>query len=160
MNPIFHAQETPNPVSPQTLQSSQNTGLLQVHVVSIQNSFPIQNAVVRISSTKDNSNILEQLRTNSSGQTQEIALPAPPESISLDASAAINEQPYAEYDLLIEAPGFQPVNITGTEILSGATAIQPVAMTPKEEETSPEKDILIPDHTLYGTYPPKIAESC
>lgn len=158
MNPILHAQETRGQFPPNTPQSSQNTGLLQVHVVSIQNNFPIQNAIVRITSTADQPNVLEQLRTNSSGQTEEIALPAPPESISLDAAAANNERPYAEYNLSVEAPGFQPVHITGTEILSGATALQSVAMTPQAEETSPEKDIVIPDHTLYGTYPPKIAE--
>lgn len=158
MNRMLHALETPNPAAPQPLQTSQNTGLLQVHVVSIQNNFPIQNAVVSISPSNRSTEILEQLRTNSSGQTEEVALPAPPESISLNATAANNEQPYAEYDLHIEAPGFQPVNISGTEILSGTTALQPVSMTPESEETSPEKDIIIPDHTLYGTYPPKIAE--
>lgn len=163
MNPIFHALETPNlaeqPASAaQPVQSSKNTGLLQVHVVSIQNSFPIQNAVVSISLPGSEGKILEQLSTNSSGQTEEIALPAPPEEISLDASAAIEERPYAEYDLHIEAPGYQPLTISGTEILSGSTALQPAALTPVNEETASEADITIPDHTLYGIYPPKIAE--
>ncbi len=157
MNPMFHALETPSVPQP-TPQNSQNTGFLQIHVVSIQNHFPIRNATVRISPAKENTEVLEELKTNTSGQTPEIALPAPPESISLDASAAINERPYAEYDLRIEAPGFQPVDISGTEVISGSTAIQPVSMTPVEEETSAQEEIVIPDHTLYGVYPPKIAE--
>ena len=51
-----------------------------------------------------------------------------------------------------------PLYIEGTEILSGATAIQPAAMTPLDSGMPPEDPIFIPDHTLYGIYPPKIAE--
>ena len=89
MNPMFHALETPSVPQP-TPQNSQNTGFLQIHVVSIQNHFLIRNATLRISPAKENTEVLEELKTNTSGQTPEIALPAPPESISLDASAAIN----------------------------------------------------------------------
>lgn len=154
MKPTVHALETSTP----PIRDTQNTGFLQVNVVSIRNSFPIQNAIVTISPPGQNKEILERLTTNTSGQTEEVALPAPPESISLNAAAAIDEMPYAEYDLHIEAPGFEPVNISGTEILSGSTAIQPVAMTPAENGNDASQEILIPDHTLYGTYPPKIAE--
>lgn len=154
MKPTVHALETSTP----PIRDTANTGFLQVNVVSIRNSFPVQNAIVTISPPGQDKEILERLTTNTSGQTEEVALPAPPESISLNAAAAIDEMPYAEYDLHIEAPGFEPVNISGTEILSGSTAIQPVAMTPAENGDDASQEILIPDHTLYGTYPPKIAE--
>lgn len=154
MKPTVHALETSTP----PIRDTANTGFLQVNVVSIRNSFPVQNAIVTISPPGQDKEILERLTTNTSGQTEEVALPAPPESISLNAAAAIDEMPYAEYDLHIEAPGFEPVNISGTEILSGSTAIQPVAMTPTENGDDASQEILIPDHTLYGTYPPKIAE--
>ena len=48
--------------------------------------------------------------------------------------------------------------ISGTEILSGATAIQGVRLHPLALATGAEEEIIIPDHTLYGVYPPKIAE--
>ena len=157
MNPQLHAMETPAALfSPGT---GQNRGLLQVQVVSIQNNFPISGATVTISSQEGEPQVFEQLTTNSAGQTQEVSLPAPPESISHNAEAATTQRPYSEYDLLIEAPGFLPLAIQGTEILSGSTAIQPAAMTPLDTTRPPEDPINIPDHTLYGVYRPKIAEA-
>ena len=65
--------------------------------------------------------MLEQLTTDSSGQTENISLPAPPAEYSLEPSIY---QPYSEYNVLVEAEGFQPLNISGTEVLAGAQAIQ------------------------------------
>ena len=64
---------------------------------------------------------------------------------------------YAELNLQITAPGYQPVTIEGSELLADATALQQVRMEPTEEMQQTE-DIVIPDHTLYGEYPPKIPE--
>ena len=61
--------------------------------------------------------------------------------------------------MLVEAEGFQPLNISGTEVLAGAQAIQPAKLTGDEDSTPPEDPIVIPDHTLFGNYPPKIAEA-
>ena len=157
MNSRLHAMETPAPSS-QPASTQNNTGLLQVQVISIQNNFPIRDAIVSVTPHGEHSRIIERLITNSSGQTQEISLPAPPESISLNPEEATAERPYSEYDLQIEAPGFEPLYIEGTEILSGSAAIQPAAMTPLNSGRAPEDPIVIPDHTLYGIYPPKIAE--
>lgn len=153
MSSSFHMQETPAPRG-----ASPDTGYLQVHVISIQNNFPIQNAVVTVSEGGEGGRILERLTTNSSGQTEEVSLPAPPEAVSLDPKAATAERPYAEYNLSIEAPGFLPLTINGTEILSNSTALQPAAMTPLDSGQPPEDPVDIPDHTLYGSFPPKIAE--
>lgn len=131
-------------------------GLLQVNVVNIQNNFPIQNARVTISYKGDPQSPVEQLQTNSSGQTEQISLPAPPLELSLTPGDIM---PYAEYNLRIEAEGFDPLVVSGTEILPDATAIQPVSMTPVGDVPPPEDPVVIPDHTLYGDYPPKIAEA-
>lgn len=130
-------------------------GLLQVNVVNIQNNFPIQNARVTISYKGDREFPVEQVTTNSSGQTEQVALPAPPLEYSLEPS---DVRPYSEFNLLVEAEGFDPLAISGTEILPDATAIQPVSMTPIGDVPPPEDPIFIPDHTLYGEFPPKIAE--
>ncbi len=131
-------------------------GLLQVNVVSIVNNFPIQNANVRITYKGNPDSTVEQVSTNSSGQTEQVSLDAPPLELSLTPGI---EQPYSEYNLLVTAPGYKPVEISGTEVLPDATAIQPVAMEPDEDNQPAENPIVIPDHTLYGNYPPKIAES-
>ena len=132
-----------------------SSGLLQINVINIQNNFPIQNARVTISYKGEPDRTVEQLTTNSSGQTEQVQLPAPPVEYSLEPSII---QPYSEYNLMVEAEGFEPLAISGTEILAQATAIQPAVMTPVGGETPPEDPVVIPDHTLYGKYPPKIAE--
>ncbi|MDE6186014.1 MAG: peptidoglycan-binding protein, partial [Lachnospiraceae bacterium] len=70
----------------------------------------------------------------------------------------VEQQPYSEYNIQIEAPGYEPLMISGTEILPDVTAVQPVSLTPLEETQEQEELIVIPDHTLYGEYPPKIPE--
>ncbi|MCB7318683.1 peptidoglycan-binding domain-containing protein [Lacrimispora sp. 210928-DFI.3.58] len=131
-------------------------GLLQINVVNIQNNFPIRNAKVTISYTGEPDRPIEEIRTNSSGQTEQVSLPAPPVEYSLEPSEI---QPYSEYNILVEAEGFQPLAIAGTEILADSTALQPAAMTPDTGGIPPEEPVVIPEHTLYGNYPPKIAEA-
>ena len=67
-------------------------------------------------------------------------------------------RPYSEYDISVTAPGYEPVVVSGTEILPDVTAVQPITMIPTETP-EPEEPIVIPDHTLYGEYPPKIPEA-
>ena len=133
------------------------TGYLQVDVVSDTNSFPITDANISISKTEDPGQTLEEITTNSSGQTENISLEAPPPELSLTPQEL---RPYAEYTIRITAPGFEPLIISGTEILADTTAIQNARMVPiSDSNTKDEEIIMIPDHTLYGVYPPKIAES-
>ena len=133
------------------------TGYLQVDVVSDTNSFPITDANISISKTEDPGKTLEEITTNSSGQTENISLEAPPPELSLTPQ---DLRPYAEYTIRITAPGFEPLIISGTEILANTTAIQNARMVPiSDSNTKVEEVITIPDHTLYGVYPPKIAEN-
>lgn len=126
-------------------------------VVSDENSFPITDATISIAKTEEPDRTLEELTTNSSGQAENVSLEAPPLELSLRPQ---DIRPYAEYTIRINAPGFEPLIISGTEILADTTAIQNARMIPLAESgTNAEEIISIPDHTLYGTYPPKIAES-
>lgn len=138
-----------------------DNGLLQINVNSIVTNVPIQDARIQISYTGDPDIVLEEVTTDSSGQTEEITLPAPPVEYSMDPEQG--EQPYSEYNFSISAPGFERVLISGAEILSGETAIQQVNMLPEEpeDERIPEEStetIVIPAHTLFGEYPSKIPE--
>ena len=131
-------------------------GKLQINVSSSVNSRPIVEAEISISYTGVPENILERLTTDSSGQTEVIDLDAPPEEWSLNPE---NErQPYSEYTFDISAPGFEPVSIAGAEILANVKAIQNVRMRPSDASREEEEVFVIPAHTLYGEYPPKIAE--
>lgn len=134
-------------------------GYLQVDVVSDANSFPVQDADIVVARTEEPDEIIEETRTNSSGQTENLPLDAPPLELSL--SPEETERPYAEYTIQITAPGFEPFVVSGTEVLADVTAIQGIRLRPLSNVPDGEQTeiVTIPDHTLYGDYLPKIAES-
>ncbi len=145
MNDIYAAQ-----------QDTPDKGKLQINLTSEITSYPVADASISISYTGVPDSQIEQLTTDSSGQTETIELEAPPLDYSLDPENEI--QPYSEYTLQVEAPGFESVSIAGAEILSSVTAIQNIALRPLDTQEPSEDIFVIPAHTLYGTYPPKIPE--
>ena len=139
------------------MSPNNNTGKLQVNVVSAGNSRPIPDARVSISFTGEPNSTIEELTTDSSGQTETIDLESPPLEYSLNPTIEI--QPYSEYTLTITAPDFESISISGTEILPTVTALQNVRMRPLTPSTEQEEVFVIPAHTLYAEYPPKIPEA-
>lgn len=137
-------------------QENSDSGKLKISLISEENSFPVPDASIQISYTGVPEDTLEEVTTNSSGSTDEIELPSPPEEYSLDP--AIEEQPYSEYTLTITAPDFEPLTIAGVEILANTLALQNVRMRPVVP-AEPPQIYVIPAHTLYGVYPPKIPEA-
>ena len=138
------------------MQDAAEKGELQINVTSTAPGRPIADVRISISYTGVPESTLERVETDSSGQTETLELDAPPEEWSLDPN---NErQPYSEYTLDISAPGFEPVSIAGAEILANVKAIQNVRMRPSDVGREEEEVFVIPAHTLYGEYPPKIAE--
>lgn len=131
-------------------------GLLQINITSSVNAFPVKGAKISISYTGVPESTLEQLVTDSSGQTETIELNAPPEEWSLNVQE--ERQPYSEYTFNVEAEGFEPVSISGAEILANTKAIQNIQMRPEDQSREEEQVFVIPAHTLYGDYPAKIAE--
>lgn len=132
---------------------SSYTGKLQVNVVTREN-VPVRDATVTIAASDSPNNIIERLTTNSSGQTETIELPAPP--IELSLNEANTTRPYTTYNIRIEALGYETEFIENAEILPYVLAIQNVRLTSKNASLT--EDIMIPDHTLYGEYPPKVPE--
>ena len=131
------------------------SGNLSINVTSALGLLPVKDATITISLTSNPDTIVETLTTDNSGQTQTVSLPAPNISYSKDPANEI--QPYAEYNIAVSAPGYEDAYISGTEILADVTAIQPITLSALEE-SRPEEPVVIPDHTLYGEYPPKIPE--
>lgn len=131
-------------------------GKLQINVTSTIGLRPVVDARIQISYTGDPSGVLEEVTTNSSGRAQEVTLDTPPIEYSLTPQ---ENQPYSEYNLRVEAEGYQPLEISGTELLADVTAIQNISLEPVELPAERDKDIVIGAHTLYGDYPPKIAEA-
>lgn len=134
-----------------------SNGTLKVQVTSILNARPIVDATIRISITGAPEEQLYETQTNMVGQTEDIVLPAPSEELSQEPSV---EMPYSEYNLQIIAPGFEAIEIVGVTILANTLSIQNIVMIPLQEELPPTASVyIIPPNTLYGDFPPKIAEA-
>lgn len=136
-------------------EGSDYEGGLRFSVTSTIGLIPIPDATVQITVTGEPGQVIEELHTDESGRTPTAQLPTPPLAYSLEPSEV---RPYAEYTIYVSAPGYEPAEIDGTEVLPDVTAIQPIMLIPLEEGTGSEL-IVIPDHTLYGDYPPKIPEA-
>ena len=132
---------------------TQAFGELQVRAVT-SNLIPIAGATVSINDVGSPDTILAQLITNEEGLTDSISLPAPAIDYSLAPSTT---QPYSVYTINVDAENYRHVTINGTEILPNVTASQDAILLPQPE---PEEGSLyvIPPHTLFYEYPPKIAE--
>ena len=130
-------------------------GQLQISAVSAEGNVPINDATIEISPTGEPENVIEQLTTDSSGNSETIDLDAPPVEYSLSPG---DNQPYSEYNLKITAPGYDEVLISGIQILSGQLGLSNIRMTPTVRETAPYNPLVIGAHTLWKLYPPKIAE--
>lgn len=131
-------------------------GELQVWVESAVGAVPVENAKVSIAYSGDPVSTIEELTTNSSGRSQEVELATPPLEYSMQPDSP---QPYAEYTVRVEAEGFQSVDVSGVEVFAGTEAIQNVRLRPLENVSEPLQNIVIPANTLFGDYPPKIAEA-
>jgi hypothetical protein len=133
------------------------TGQLQINVTSRLRNVPVKDALITISYSGEGDVPLEAVSTDESGQSATLDLEAPPLSYSLDS--AQENQPFSLYTIQIRAEGYQPINISGIEILPTVRAIQNVTLTPTDYPGDFRESIDIPANTLYGDYPPKIEES-
>jgi len=130
-------------------------GKLKITVLSEGRAVPVEDARCYISYTGEPDNVIEEFMTNSSGQSEIIDLSAPPIDYSLRPSEI---QPYAEYSIRVTAPGYEDIVVSGTEVLAEVTALQEIRMRPMAADLTPDT-IVIGPHTLFGEYPPKIAEA-
>ena len=137
-------------------QENVDQGTLQITVRSEADNRPVENALVRISYTGDPNSVIEEVRTDSSGNTPVLQLKTPPLEYSLNATE--EAQPYAEYSMQIEAEDFHSEEIAGTEVLPAILAKQPVLLNPRQSSVADSR-VVIPPHTLFYEYPPKIQES-
>ena len=129
-------------------------GSLQVNVTLEGQLIPVENATVTIFNTGNPNQIVEQTTTNSSGQTDVISLPAPNPEYSLEIT---EEQPYSEFNCRVDAQGYEPFFVSAMQILPGINSLQNVPLRPLSANQLPDRSV-IPPHTLFYEYPPKIPE--
>lgn len=132
-----------------------DSGRLQCSISALDVGKPASNAVVRITPRNDE-NIIDEMISDTSGNTPVIDLPAPPAEYSQNPG---EPKPYSEYDIYVSLEGYKPVTVEGTQILPNTTALQQVRLEPVETAVTQPQSISIADHTLWGSFPPKVPES-
>ena len=143
-------------------------GFLTISVIDFSTNRPIEDATINIYGMDDQQNstgiVLENLKTDESGQVRGLTLPAPDVQYSLDPASTV--KPYSEYIVEVISQGFDPVLIKGTQILPIVEALQnvpvgrPTQQARKNNKKRQQDTIYdISAHTLWGNYPPKIPES-
>lgn len=86
---------------------------------------------VRVRVMDSNGNVLYNLTTDESGDTEQISLETVDRELSQDPN--YSGTPYTSYDLEIEARGYNNLYIRGVQIFDGENAIQPVSLIPMQE---------------------------
>lgn len=136
-----------------------NKGELKVNVTDNLNN-PIKDAtvIIRYSNNDETNNSIgqavDELSTDISGQTQIIDLNTPPLEYSLNVENT--QLPYANYDVEVDAEGYETENIRNVEVLPDMLSLQNIKLKPVSENK--QDNINIAPHTLYYNYPDKIPE--
>lgn len=130
-------------------------GTLRIRVNGRSEGNPVEDARISIGYTGDPSQPIEEVMTDASGNTDTLTLNAPPVEYSMEPGET---QPYAEYTITVSAPGYRSINISGIEVMSGQLSIQKVELEAEDAAGNEKANIAIPDHTLWGNFPPKIPE--
>ena len=139
----------------QNVNDNIDKGTLKIHLINQSTGTPIQGARIALSYTGNPSQTLEEVSTDDSGNTEVLTLNTPPLEYSMEPN---ENQPYAEYTIRVEAPGYRDITISAIDVLPGEESLQDVALEAEDAPGNPIDTIVIPAHTLYGEYPPKIPE--
>lgn len=145
-NKGLHVQQTENV----------DRGRLQVNVTSTLGLQPVVNARVGIAYTGESQRLLEELQTDSSGQTEAVTLDAPPVEYSQEPD---QPQPFSEYTVTVQAEGYRSVEVSAIDVFANVTALQEIRMEPLDiSKGEGMENIVVPPNTLWGDFPPKIPE--
>ena len=130
------------------------TGGFQVRVTNLLSETPMAGARVRVADPAGDT-VLMELETDSSGQTPAVELSAPPLDYSLEPT---DQKPYAEYNVLVFAENCVPKLIEGVQIFADSMALQNTGLNRAVGTAETVQSLLLPQHTLWGEFPPKIPE--
>lgn len=109
-------------------------GWLQVRVTSARGAFPIEGAVVMVltdpnAGSGEQSSVIRTLRTDRSGLTETVPLPAPPRYLSQTPGSA---KPYATYNISVSKEGYYDVEGLGIPVFDGVVSTQAVNLLPED----------------------------
>lgn len=116
-------------------------GYLIVRATTARGAIPLENAVVTVrgydpsSNPDESSGILISTRTGVNGNTERMALPAPPKELSQESG---NGKSYATYNVDVSAEGYLLQSYINVPIFEGVTAVQNAYLIPLPENGIPD----------------------
>ena len=109
--------------------STDQNGRLVVMVTAVSSIYPVENARVTVFTGDYKApNIIDTAFTDQSGKTKTFSLPAPSRGLSMEPDTGA--QPYALYNVLIEADGYADNLHVNLPIFRGVTSLQRSNLTP------------------------------
>lgn len=107
------------------------TGFMQIRATALQQSVPISGAKIVISKpVGEEASVMWSDTTDESGKSSIVELPAPSKALSERPGGA---QPYAVYNVRVDAQGFYTVYNINAQVFPGQLSIVAVDMIPKKE---------------------------
>ena len=103
-------------------------GYLVIQARTANDAIPLSGA--QISIMDEQGEIVRELTTDESGETEVVSLETVDRALSLEPD--YTGTPYTAYNILARASGFDTLFISGVPIFEGETAIQPVMLIPME----------------------------
>lgn len=125
------------------------TGLLKVNAYLTDIGRPAEGATVSVINP-DTNEVIEEVKTNSSGEMPPLTLSAPPMEYSMEYDMP---RPFNQYNVRVTLPGYNDANVNNVQIYPSSLALLQIALTPSFES------INIPYPVLFGDFPPKIPEA-
>lgn len=113
------------------------TAVLRVLVTSALGAFPIEDALVTVSTPLNEQGertLLYSVRTNNGGMTPALILPTPPLSDSMRPNP--DGQPFSLYTVEVMRDGFIPQVALQVAMFAGIPAVLPVPLIPLPENTA------------------------
>lgn len=123
-------------------------GSMRVQVTSGGRSFPIINAIVKVRIPLDTGDReIFSGYTDINGVVDNIVLPAPDSSISLDENNS-TVPPFAVYEVTVTHPNFAKSEFFNVPVFANIKAIQPARMVPLTETGEEPGTITIPEQSM------------
>lgn len=123
-------------------------GSMRVQVTSGGRSFPIINAIVKVRIPLDTGDReIFSGYTDINGVVDNIVLPAPDSSISLDENNS-TVPPFAVYEITVTHPNFAKSEFFNVPVFANIKAIQPARMVPLTETGEEPGTVTIPEQSM------------
>lgn len=133
-----------------------SSGELAIELYDSSNRGPVRGAQVSIYRASDGEKIASYV-SDEAGQIPDIRLETPPLEYSLESQAM--GIPYGQYNIVVEAAGYETLELTDAEVLPQELSLQPVPLIPVGSMTGKTEEIVVPGNTLYVPGTPKIPET-